>query len=119
VEFEAGERLRGHIARSTLNPRLTMDWSAPPAGRGAARSGGKDPAGAPDAALAARDKVNAALDYVGPPLSSVLLDVLWRETPFDALEQERAWPRRSGKLALKLALARLALHYGMVSSGAG
>ncbi len=31
-----------------------------------------------------------------------------------AAEQADNWPRRSGKALLKLALQRLALHYGMI-----
>ncbi len=117
AELAAGERLREDLARSTYNARVTMDWSAPPAGKGAARAGGRDPAGAPDAALAARARVNAALDYVAPPLSGALLDFLWRELPLEAVERAQGWPRRSGRLGLKLGLHRLALHYGMVTQG--
>lgn len=114
AEFEAGERLRGDLDRSTLNPRLTMDWSAPPAGK-QPRGPARDPAGASDSALAARERVLSALSAVGGPLDSILLDCLWRERGFDEMERAGGWPRRSAKLALKLALQRLALHYGMLS----
>ncbi len=115
AELTAGERLRADLARSTYNARVTMDWGAPPAGKGAARTG-RDPGGAADATLAARTRVNAALDYVGAPLSSVLLDILWRELSLEAVERAQNWPRRTGRLGVKLALARLAQHYGLTSA---
>lgn len=113
-EIEAGERLRADLVASTWNTRVTMDWSAPPARKGAARAG-RDPGGAADAALAARERVNAALAAVGEPFATALLDFLWREIPLQTMEQARKWPRRSGRLGLKLALAALARHYGIVA----
>lgn len=115
AELQAGERLREDLVRSPYNARVTMDWDAPPAGKGAARAGGRDPAGAADAALAARTRVNAALEHVGEPFSGVLLDLLWRELPLQAIERARNWPARTGRLGVKLALARLAQHYGFVT----
>lgn len=115
AEIQAGERLRQDLARSTYNARTTMDWSAPPPGRTPARSGGRDPAGAADAALAARDRVNAALEFVGSPFSTVLLDLLWREISLEAIERSQKWPPRTGRLGVKLALGRLAQHYGFVA----
>lgn len=114
AEFEAGERFRDDLAQSTLNPRLTMDWSAPPAGR-APRGPARDPAAASDAALFARARINKALDAVGKPLDRTLLDVMWRERGMDEIERAERWPRRSAKLALKLSLQRLGLHYGLIA----
>lgn len=114
AEFEAGERLRGDLARSTLNPRLTMDWSAPPCGK-TPRGPARDPAGASDSALDARDRVLAATLAVGAPLDTLLLDALWRLRGMDEIERAENWPRRSAKLALKLSLHRLGLHYGLIA----
>jgi len=118
AEFDAGERLRADLHRSTLNPRVTMDWSAPPAGK-SQRAAPRDPAGAPDRALAARDRVWRALEAVGEPLDGLLLDALLRERGMDPIERDRGRPRRSARLALKLALHRLALHYGLVAGRRG
>jgi hypothetical protein len=108
-QFEAGERLREDWERAQLAPSVTMKWDAPPLDRGA-RGAPKlnDPA---MAQLAARSRFDAAVAAVGPGLS----DVLWRivcagEGMRDA-ERALGWPARAGKLALGLALDRLADHY--------
>lgn len=111
AEFEAGERLRADHARSTMSQRLTADWTAPP------RSGsGRGPAGpedAPLAVLAAKDRVMDALAALGPGLDRVVFAACIRETGLTRIEREECWPKRSAKIALKLGLTRLAVHYGM------
>ncbi|MEE2567351.1 DUF6456 domain-containing protein [Hyphobacterium marinum] len=109
-EFAAGERFRADYHRSTLSARVTSHWSAQPGSPGRSV---RDPADAPVAALSARDRVMDALDALGPGLDRVVMAVCIRELPMDGVERELSWPSRSGKLALKLALQRLALHYGL------
>lgn len=110
-EAAAGERFHADYHRSTLSARVTSHWSAQPGSPGRRP---RDPADAPVSALAARDRVMEALDVLGPGLDRVIIAVCVRELPMEGLERELSWPRRSGKLALKLALQRLALHYGLV-----
>lgn len=108
-EFEAGERLRHDYDRGMIMPRFGVNWIAPVAGRKAGR-----PSGAvelTEAALAARRRVDAALEAVGPELSSVLVDVCCFLKGLETVEFERQWPARSAKLVLKTALAALARHY--------
>lgn len=109
-EFNAGERLRLDYTRGQIMPRLGINWSA-------AGSGGKkhrDTNGfgdMTDSALAARDRVEAAIEAVGPELSGVLIDVCCFLKGMEQVEAERGWPVRSGKVVLKSALSALARHY--------
>jgi hypothetical protein len=56
----------------------------------------------------ARKRVAVALDALAPPLRRVVERVCLHEDGLEALERAEGWPARSGKLALKLALAQLA-----------
>lgn len=113
AEFEAGERLRDDYHRSVLSERVTSDWAGylAPARSGKARS--KEDA--PQSALDAKQRVLRALEAVGPGLDGMLSRICLRELGLEAAEAEGGWPSRSGKALLKLALQRLALHYGLVS----
>lgn len=107
-QFVAGELLRADFERAALGPRITMRWD--PSGVTAPRTG----AAALDLSapqLSAKARFNAALTTAGPGLS----DILWRiicagETMPDA-ERALAWPSRSGRLVLTLALDRIAHYY--------
>lgn len=110
VEVEAGERLRADFTRGGLTPSLTQRWDGLAGGAGLAR-GAKDLS---DNALDARERVNRALDDVGPELSGVLLDVCCFLKGTEIVERERQWPVRSAKLLLKAGLGVLARHYGLV-----
>jgi hypothetical protein len=107
----AGERLRTDYHKGRYHGRVTSDWTAPPRGsspRGPGR-GQLDPA---ESVIAARDRVAAALRHVGSGLDRVLNAVCLEGRGLDDIERGFGWPKRSGKIVLKLALARLADHYG-------
>lgn len=117
-EFQAGERLRVDFTRAGLMPTVTSNWSAglPRTGRGGGRGGVAD---LTDAALAARDRVRRALGAVGPELDGVLVDVCCFLKGLETVELERGWPGRSGKVVLRVALKRLAAHYGLGAVASG
>lgn len=112
-EFAAGERFRSDLTLARMMPRTTMNWDAAsaPDGRGA---GSRGPAEASDTALAARQRVARACDRLGPELSGLAIDVCGFLKGLDAVERERGWPARSAKVVLRMALAGLAQHYGLV-----
>lgn len=109
-EFNAGERLRADYTRGQIMPRLGANWVASVAS-GKRGSGGGGGVELTDAALAARQRVDGALDAVGPELSGVLVDVCCFLKGLELVESERGWPMRSAKIVLKSALGVLARHY--------
>lgn len=109
IAFAAGERLRADMTRARMTPRVTASWEpAASAGNGARLR--QEPG---DMALAARQRVARALAAAGDEFAGVLVDVCGFLKGLEQVEQERGWPARSGKLILRMALARLAAHYGL------
>jgi hypothetical protein len=107
VQFAAGEKLRRDFTMAQLTPRMGVDLAAPVMAGG----GGRD--NISDIALAARQRFNRALAAAGPGLSDLLFDVCCHLTPLESAEARRGWARRSGRVVLKIALDRLAAHYGL------
>jgi hypothetical protein len=115
-QLQAGERLRADFTRAHLMPRTTSNWESPMSG--GRRSGGS--AGYfTDMVIAARQRVRQALDGVGPEFSGLLMDVCCFLKRLEDVERERAWPARSAKVVLQLALDRLARHYGFAGEARG
>lgn len=112
-QFQAGERLRGDFTRAHMMPRTTSNWASPIAS-GRRGAGGERAAAFTETMVAARQRVHRALDVVGPEFSGLLLDVCCFLKGLEDIERERAWPARSAKVVLQLALDRLARHYGFV-----
>ena len=117
-QLQAGERLRAEFTCAHMMPRTTSNWTSPVApGR---RGGNFESAGSfTDTMIAARQRVRHALDAVGPEFSGLLLDVCCFLKGLDVVERERAWPSRSAKVVLQLALDRLARHYGFAAQTSG
>ena len=111
VEVAAATRLRDDLDRCGVVGRLTADLGALPRGysKGAAYRG-LDPA---ERSLWAKARVAEALDAAGPGLREVLERVCLQDTALEAAERTLNLPRRTGKTLLKLALQRLAAHYGL------
>ena len=117
-QFSPGERLRADFTRALLMPRTTSNWSNPLAS--ARHGGGTERADSlTETIVAARQRVRHALDAVGPEFSGLLVDVCCFLKGLEDIERERAWPARSGKVVLQLALDRLARHYGYASQTRG
>jgi hypothetical protein len=108
----AGERLRSDFHTGRYTGRVTSDWTAPPRGS-AARGPGLAQLNATEAVVAARDRVAGALKHAGPGLDRVLGAVCLEGRGLDDVERGFGWPRRSGKVVLRIALGRLADHYGL------
>lgn len=107
--IEAGERLAADFNRGGLQPRITASWEPRLSQASSGQRGGQ--ADLADSALAARDRVAAAMRALGPDLSGVALDICCFMKGLETVERERQWPARSAKLMLRTALAALARHY--------
>ena len=110
-QLQAGERLRADFTRAHMMPRTTSNWSSPMSSARSDRSG-RRASEFTDAMIAARQRVNQALDAVGPEFSGILLDLCCFLKGLEDIERDRGWPARSAKVVLQLALDRLARHYG-------
>lgn len=115
--YEAGERLRRDLTLAAMLPRVTANWSAPMANKGSGSP--RDAAGATDTAIAARQRVTRALDAIGADFADLLIDLCGFLKGLEKIERDRGWPVRSGKLMVKLALGRLAKHYGLQRAARG
>ncbi len=109
VQYQAGERLRRDFTLAQLSPRLGVDWSAPLASSRRAQK----PELLSDMVLAAKQRFAAAMRAAGPGLADILFDVCCHLNGLEHSERTRGWPRASAKVVLKIALDRLAQHYGM------
>ena len=117
ASYEAGERLRRDLTLGGVMPSITARWDGGIGNGG----GGRDPAGATDAMIAARQRVTYAMRAVGSDFADLLIDLCGFLKGLEQIERERRWPSRSGKVVVRLALWRLAEHYGLetVAHGPG
>ncbi len=109
-ETAAANLFRQDYEQAHMTGRTTMDWSERVGRTKTRRPAGHD--SLPLKALGARRRLHKALDFVGPGLSDILVEACCHEQSLQASEALFALPARSGKVMLKLALARLAVFYG-------
>jgi hypothetical protein len=114
---EAGERLAGDFVRGQMTPRITANWDRAALGTAGARQAGAFAADLSDGVAAAQERVRQAMRYVGPEFADLLLDVCCLDLRLEAIEKQRGWPPRSGRIVLGLALDCLTRHYGIVTTG--
>jgi hypothetical protein len=110
-ELEAGERLREDFERAEMGPRITQNWErflAP--GLGGGTQAQRGPAEGP---AAARERVARAVKALGAGLSDIALRCCCFLEGLETAEKRLGWSKRSGKVVLKIALQRLADHYGL------
>lgn len=112
--YQAGERLRTDIMLAGLLPGVTARWDAMPTGGGPV-----SPSEATDRMIAARQRIRHAFDAVGSDFSDLLMDLCGFLKGLERIERERGWPPRSAKIVVRLALARLAEHYGIEAAAQG
>lgn len=112
--YQAGERLRTDIMLAGLLPGVTARWDAMPKTGGPA-----SPGEATDRMVAARQRLRHAFDAIGGDFSDLLLDLCGFLKGLEQIERERQWPARSAKVVIRLALGRLAEHYGIESTARG
>lgn len=115
AQIEAGERFRRDVEIAQIRQRVTSDWS------GAVGSGRRGPQdlNVSDLAIAARQRLERAAEAVGAELNNLLLDVCGLQKGLELVERERFWPPRSAKVVLRIALDRLATHFGLASQAQG
>lgn len=118
AEFAAGERLRADYTRGRIMPRVTANWTATVA-RGRRDGGAGGMAELTEAAIAARRRVEDALDTVGPDFAGVLVDFCCFLKGIEEIERSRQFPTRSAKLIIRMALASLSRHYGLSTTARG
>jgi hypothetical protein len=116
AQFAAGERLRSDFTCAGMTPRIGANLTSPVAH---GRRGGGSNEHFSDVVIAAKERLNLALDAAGPEFSGLLLDVCCFLKGLETVERERGWPRRTSKVVLGLALDRLARHYGIVTKISG
>ena len=104
--FDAGERLRADYERAQLGASVTMRWDPV-----RIRSTGDKGLNASERQIAAKQRFDAALDQAGNGLKDILWRVVCAGEGLPDAEKALAWPARSGKLVLKLALERVADFY--------
>ena len=110
AQFDAGEKLRRDFTLAQLMPRLGVDYSAATV---IGKRGQKNESAFPDTVVAAKQRFGQAMRAVGPGLSDLLFDVCCHLRGLEDLERANAWPSRSARVVLAIALDRLADHYGM------
>jgi hypothetical protein len=103
-QLDAGERLRADWERAQLAPSVTMSWNP-------VRGGGGAPLTPGERQIAAKARFDAAVSAAGPGLADVLWRVACAGESLPVAEKALAWPVRSGKLVLRLALDRIADFY--------
>lgn len=106
AQFEAGERLRADWERALLAPSVTMRWDPV-----RVQGGGEAGLTPGERQLAAKARFDNAVAAAGAGLSDVLWRVVCAGEALPDAERALAWPARSGKLVLKLALDRVAGFY--------
>ncbi|WP_068075931.1 DUF6456 domain-containing protein [Novosphingobium lentum] len=106
-QFNAGERLRADWERAQLAPSVTMRWDVVRI-KG---SGGDGGLSASERQIAARHRFDSAVGAAGSGLSDILWRVVCAGDSVPVAEKALAWPVRSGKLVLGIALDRVADFY--------
>jgi len=113
--IEAGERLREDFELAQMGPRVTQNWERFLTAGSERGAGGRGPAEGPSDA---RARVAKAMEALGPGLSDIVFRICCFLEGLETAEKRLGWSARSGKVVLKIALERLAAHYGIAPAEA-
>lgn len=111
VAYEAGHRLqRDYLAASRVSG-MVVDWS---------RASEKSTHATPhppraEQLLEARRRFEKAIEAMGADLADIAVEICCHGTGLEEAEKRLGWPRHSARVILRIALSRLARHYGLVS----
>lgn len=108
-QYDAGEKLRADYEVASIEPSITMRWTAEPRAKG--RRGSADMLDPTERQLAAKRRFDDALEALGNDLSNIAWRVICAGEGVPTAERALGWPARSGKLVLRIALDRLADYY--------
>ena len=105
----AGEKLRSDYEAAMMGPNVTMRWENIPLSR--EKRGAPSGLNQTERMISAKARFDGALAALGPDLSDIAWRVICAGEAMPVAEREMAWPVRSGKLVLRIALDRLAGFY--------
>ncbi len=106
--LEAGERFRADFESAQLGPRVAQNCDRfMTSGASNGWSTGSE------GSTAAHERFSRAMDALGPGLGDIALRVCCFLEGLEKAEKRLGWSARSGKVVLKIALQRLAIHYGI------
>jgi hypothetical protein len=109
----AGERLREDYELIEVGMGRVESWESFMTGQSpAAKDGSKG-------AIAAHDRMRAALAELGPGLGDVVLRCCCFLEGLEQTEKKMGWSARSGKIVLRIALQRLKRHYAQTQGRFG
>ena len=105
----AGEKLRGDYEAAAMGSQVTMRWENIPLSR--EKRGAPSGLNQTERMISAKSRFDDALMALGPDLADIAWRVICAGETMPVAEREMAWPVRSGKLVLRIALDRLAGFY--------
>jgi hypothetical protein len=114
---EAARRLARLFERARMRQRVTMSYD--PTRLGGRAGGGSVQADLSVSAEDARRSLANLAEVLPVECWNVLFDVCGFDKGMQDVEIERDWPRRSGKLVLRIALSQLAGHFGLSATAEG
>lgn len=118
--LKAGDRLRADFERGSLMGNVSRSWERLALPQSRQKGQGTEGLSVTEGSMAARQRFYQALDAVGEELSPVLVNICCEHMGLEDTERRHGWPKRTGKVILKLALNKLARHYGLAgSTGSG
>ena len=113
--YAAGKRLRGRYEFPAVAGLTAVDLGRERISK--SQTGG---GALPDRVLDYAKEVKFALDFVGgPELDRILLSVVCEGASMEAFERRHGWRSGAGQVALRTALYRLALVYGLIGERRG